>query len=257
MVIPIDISPAETVDDFTGRLAAVKARIEAARERSPYGQSVRLLAVSKTVSIERLRAAIEAGIVDLGENKVQEIELKAPLLGAEGAKFTMIGNLQTNKARTVIKYVDELHSLDRIRLAEALHKRLMDAGKTLRVYVQVNTSGEASKYGLAPHEVAEFLKELPRFPTLKPVGFMTLAVFSSDTAAVRECFVRLREVRDEARESLAVAAEMSELSMGMSGDFEVAIEEGATVVRVGQAIFGSRETADSYYWPASNPDSKA
>jgi uncharacterized pyridoxal phosphate-containing UPF0001 family protein len=117
------------------------------------------------------------------------------------------------------------------------------------VYVQVNTSAEPQKYGLPPEELAEFLREMPSFSSLKVQGLMTLAIFSSDIPRVRECFVRLRTLRDQIRDTDAELIGPGGLSMGMSGDYEVAIEEGATCVRVGQAIFGARQTPDSYYWP--------
>lgn len=236
----MSIIPAVTVDEFRRRFTEVYARVQAARERSIYQQHVRMLAVTKTVPVPRLEAAIAAGIVDFGENRVQEIEVKATAPPLAKARWAMIGSLQTNKISSVIRYVDELHSLDRLRLAETLNERLLELGKTLKVYVQVNTSGESSKSGLAPTDVAEFVAELPRFKALHPVGFMTMAVLSSDTTAVRDCFVRLRELRDETLEGSAFGAGLRELSMGMSGDFEIAIEEGATVVRLGQALFGSR-----------------
>ena len=117
--------------------------------------------------------------------------------------------------------------------------------------MQVNTSGETSKYGLAPEEVPAFVQALPAFPTLRLRGLMTLALFSSDAQRVRQCFVRLRQLRDQLRTSAPAGVSLDELSMGMSGDFEIAVEEGATVVRVGQAIFGARATPDSFYWPTA------
>lgn len=120
--------------------------------------------------------------------------------------------------------------------------------------MQVNTSGEASKYGLHPDEVAAFLRELPAFSALRVRGLMTLALFSAEAERVRQCFVLLRSLRDRLRQDAPAGVELGELSMGMSGDYEIAIEEGATVVRVGQAIFGARPMPDSYYWPSSTGD---
>ena len=133
-----------------------------------------------------------------------------------------------------------------MRLAEALDARLAREDRTLDVYVQVNTSGEASKYGLAPEALSGFVAELPRFSRLKPRGLMTLALFSAEAERVRPCFELLRRLRDEAVKQNAA---LTELSMGMSGDFEEAIAQGADVVRVGEAIFGKRSTADGHYWP--------
>ncbi|WP_176735123.1 alanine racemase, partial [Stenotrophomonas sp. BIIR7] len=134
---------------------------------------------------------------------------------------------------------------------QALDQRLAQENRTLDVFVQVNTSGEASKYGLDPIEVADFVQQLPAFTQLRVRGLMTLAVFSTNAELVRPCFVRLRELRDRLRPTLPAGVSLDELSMGMSGDFELAIEEGATVVRVGQAIFGARATPDSQYWPGT------
>src|SRR5690606_27519406 len=135
----------------------------------------------------------------------------------------------------------------------ALDRRLQIEGRALDVFVQVNTSGEASKYGLAPEDVPAFLQALPAFTALRVRGLMTLALFSSEAERVRQCFVLLRSLRDRLRQSAPAGVGLDELSMGMSGDFEIAIEEGATVVRVGQAIFGARPLSDSHYWPGETP----
>lgn len=230
-------------------LAAVQARIAAAARRADRDPSeVRLLPVSKTVPEERIREAIGASCTMFGENKVQEVKRKAGNLADTSARWSIIGHLQTNKAKDVAAFAHEFQALDRHRAAAALDRRLQTEGRALDVYVQVNTSGEESKYGVAPQEVLTFLRELPRYSSLRVRGLMTLAVFSGDTDRVRECFRILRRVRNEAREYDLIGP--GELSMGMSGDFETAIEEGATCVRVGQAIFGPRPVPDSHYWPA-------
>lgn len=240
---------ASTVEEFRRNLELVEQRItqacvRAGRERS----QVRLLPVSKTVDETRMRAAIAAGMRDFGENKVQEAKSKsAALADLPGLSWSVIGHLQTNKVKDVVAFADEFQALDSLRLAEALDRRLQAAGRGLDVFVQVNTSAEESKYGLAPDEVADLLAALPQFTGLRVRGLMTLAVFSADTEAVRACFVRLRELRDRLRQSFDG---LDELSMGMSGDYPLAIEEGATVVRVGQAVFGRRATPDALYWPA-------
>lgn len=241
---------ARTVEEFEANLTAVNGRMEAARERSPHGQHVRLLPVSKTVPEERLRNAIAAGCTRLGENKVQEAHRKWQALRDEPVSWAVIGHLQTNKAKLVAEFADEFHALDSPRVAEALDRRLQAAGRGLDVFVQVNTSGEESKFGLRPDEVEGFVSTLPQFQSLRVRGLMTLALFSADHERVRECFVLLRRLRDRLRQSAPDGIELDELSMGMSGDFELAIEEGATVVRVGQAIFGARDRPDSHYWPA-------
>ena len=143
----------------------------------------------------------------------------------------------------------EFQALDSLRLAEALDTQLQKLGRSLDVLVQVNTSNEASKFGLPPGEVDAFVGQLPAFSSLRVRGLMTLALFSDDAALVRPCFVRLRTLRDRLRQDAPDGIAMDELSMGMSGDFELAIAEGATTVRVGTALFGSRSTPDSQYWP--------
>ncbi|MBO9327661.1 YggS family pyridoxal phosphate enzyme [Achromobacter sp. HZ01] len=251
---------AETVEDFRRNLAAVHARIDAACERAgrdPAG--VRLLPVSKTVDEARIRLAYAAGCRCLGENKLQEVSRKwEAMADLTDLKWSVIGHLQTNKAKLVARYAAEFQALDSLRVAEALDRRLQGEGRSLDVFVQVNTSGEASKYGLQPDETAAFLRQMPSFPSLRVRGLMTLALFSAEAARVRQCFVLLRTLRDRLRQECPQGVGLDELSMGMSGDYEIAIEEGATVVRVGQAIFGARNTPDSYYWPAeSGPDAAA
>jgi len=135
-----------------------------------------------------------------------------------------------------------------------LERRLQAEGRALDVFVQINTSGEASKYGLAPEEAGAFIRALPAYSALRVRGLMTLALFSSDAQRVRQCFVLLRTLRDQLRQEAPAGVALDELSMGMSGDFEIAIEEGATVVRVGQAIFGARALPDSHYWPGMGED---
>jgi len=245
---------AVTVDDIRQNLADVKARIKAACERCGRDPaSVRLLPVSKTKPQEVLRLAYAAGCRLLGENKVQEAQQKSEALAdLADLKWSVIGHLQTNKAKIVARFASELQALDSLRLASVLNKHLQTEGRNLDVLVQVNTSGEESKYGLPPAEVADFIQALPQFPALRVHGLMTLALFSSDIERVRQCFVLLRELRDRLSTNLPAGVLLNELSMGMSGDFEVAIEEGATIVRVGQAIFGARALPDSHYWPSTH-----
>lgn len=249
-----DWPQASTVEDFRHNLQAVQQRMADACARAGRDpRSVRLLPVSKTVDEARLRLAWQAGCLELGENKVQEAQGKAAAMADLGIRWSLIGHLQTNKAREVARFASEFHALDSLRVAQALDQRLAVEQRTLDVFVQVNTSGEASKYGLDPIETADFVQQLPAFGNLRVRGLMTLALFSPEPEQVRPCFVRLRELRDRLRPTLPAGVSLDELSMGMSGDFEVAIEEGATVVRVGQAIFGARATPDSAYWPAGSP----
>ncbi|CAB3627602.1 YggS family pyridoxal phosphate-dependent enzyme [Achromobacter aegrifaciens] len=245
---------AQSVEDFRHNLATVNGRIaDAARRAGRDPATVRLLPVSKTVEEARIQLAYEAGCRYLGENKLQEVSRKwEAMADLTDLRWSVIGHLQTNKAKLVARYAAEFQALDSLRVAEALDRRLQAEGRQLDVFVQVNTSGEASKYGLQPDETAAFLRELPAFSGLRVRGLMTLALFSAEAARVRECFVLLRTLRDQLRQDAPAGIGLDDLSMGMSGDYEIAIEEGATVVRVGQAIFGARNTPDSYYWPTDN-----
>ena len=244
---------ATTAAEITANLASIQARIHAACAacgRDP--AEVRLLPVSKTVPAERLHFAYDAGIRLLGENKVQEAYDKWQALAAlEGLQWAVIGHLQSNKVKYVARFAAEFQALDSLDIAENLDRRLQQEGRSLDVFVQVNTSDEPQKYGITPDEAEAFIRALPQYSSLRLRGLMTLALFSDDKDAVRRCFIRLRELRDRLQQINPVAAE---LSMGMSGDFELAIAEGATTVRVGQAIFGARRTPDSEYWPGLAPE---
>ena len=234
------------------RLHAVELRMAAACARAQRpADSVRLLPISKTVAPEQICTVHAAGYRRFGENKVQEAKDKHHVLHAlDDIDWVIIGHLQTNKAKWVARHASEFQALDSLRVAEALERRLQLEGRCLDVLIQVNTSGEASKYGLAPAEVPAFIHALQPYNALRVQGLMTLALFSTDSARVRPCFIALRELRDRLLDQLPEGMSMRELSMGMSGDFEIAIEEGATTVRVGQAIFGARPLPDSHYWPS-------
>ena len=242
---------ASTIDDFRRNLAVVQARIANACERvgrDPAG--VRLLPVSKTIDETHIRLCYAAGCRLLGENKVQEAHRKSGAMAdLTDLRWSVIGHLQTNKAKLVARFAAEFQALDSLRLAEALDRRLQAEGRSLDVFVQVNASGEASKYGLPPEAVPTLLRALPAFSALRVRGLMTLALLSAEADRVRRCFVLLRNLRDRLRQDCPAGIGLDELSMGMSGDFEIAVEEGATVVRVGQAIFGARSVPDSHYWP--------
>lgn len=243
---------ATTAAEITANLAHINARIAAACAacgRDP--ASVRLLPVSKTVPAERLHFAYDAGIRLLGENKVQEAYDKWQALTAlDGLEWAVIGHLQSNKVKYVARFAAEFQALDSLDIAESLDRRLQQEGRSLDVFIQINTSDEPQKYGMAPDAADAFVRALPAYSALRPRGLMTLALFSDDHEAVRRCFIRLRDLRDRLRD---VNPALEELSMGMSGDFELAIAEGATTVRVGQAIFGARKTPDSEYWPGLAP----
>ena len=248
---------ARSVADFQRHLAAVQQRIAHACLRAGRAPtSVRLLPVSKTVDEAHIRLSYAAGCRQLGENKVQEAYGKwEAMADLPDLRWSVIGHLQTNKAKLVARFATEFQALDSLRLAEALERRLQAEGRSLDVFVQVNTSGEPRKYGLPPEQVATFLQAMPAFSALRVRGLMTLALLSADAGRVRACFVTLRTLRDQLRDHAPAGVDLGELSMGMSGDFEIAIEEGATVVRVGQAIYGARLLPDNHYWPKETDES--
>lgn len=230
------------VAQIGANIDAVRGRIEAACQRVGRDPGeVRLLPVSKTHPPPALMAAHAAGISRFGENRVQELVAKAGQLDpALGIEFALIGPLQSNKAGRAVQCAVEFQALDSLKLAANLDRRLQALGRSLDVLVEVNTSGEATKHGLAPHDVPGFAAELAAFDALNVRGLMTIAVLSPDTGQVAGCFRMLRELRDRLRDDQVAGSDWPELSMGMSGDFELAIEHGATCVRVGTAIFGAR-----------------
>ncbi|MGN2253597.1 YggS family pyridoxal phosphate-dependent enzyme [Frateuria sp. GZRe12] len=225
-------------DTLAARWAEVRARVDAAcRAAGRDPADVTVLPVSKTFAPEVVREAAALGLNRFGENKVQELREKTTALADLPLEWVLIGHLQTNKARDVARLASEVQSLDRLNLAEALHRRLDAEGRALDVLVQVKTSPEESKHGLPPEELPAFLDRLRDYPTLRVRGLMTMAVQSDDAEAVRACFRLLCELRDAA---VGLGHALPRLSMGMSGDFPLAIAEGATEVRIGTAIFGRR-----------------
>lgn len=246
-------NPAATIK---ANLADIRARIDRACEKAGRNPSeVRLLPISKTVPahILRLACGVGSGFDMLGENKVQEAKDKSETLKDLPLRWSVVGHLQTNKAKYLVDFASEFHALDSLRLAETLNRRLDAAGRDLDVFVQVNSSNEESKFGLAPADVSDFVERLKDYPRLRARGFMTLALFSAEEKRVRDCFRLMRRLRDEICAN-PLYAHLSQLSMGMSGDFEAAIEEGANIVRVGQAIFGVRPGSDAHYWPGLIPE---
>jgi pyridoxal phosphate enzyme (YggS family) len=228
----------EPADTLAARWADVRARVDVAcRAAGRDPAEVAVLPVSKTFGPQMVREAAALGLSRFGENKVQELRDKAAALADLAPEWVLIGHLQTNKARDAARLASEVQSLDRLELAEALHRRLQIEGRAIDVLVQVKTSPEESKHGLPPDELPAFVDRLRDYPTLRVRGLMTLAVQSDDAGAVRACFRQLRELRDAAARQ---GHELPRLSMGMSGDFPLAIAEGATEVRIGTAIFGRR-----------------
>jgi hypothetical protein len=216
------------------RIREIQARIEqAARRAGREPLDVTLVAVTKKVPPEVVDEAVGEGLTLFGESKVQEAKAKIPAVSGR-ACWHMIGHLQSNKARDAVALFDLIHSVDSVHLAGELNKWADRAGKTQRILLEVNVAGEKSKFGLKPSEVAGALEQIAGMPRLQVDGLMTMAPYIEDLAEVRPYFRQLRELRD--------GLSLKELSMGMTHDFEVAIEEGATMVRVGTAIFGERDT---------------
>lgn len=221
--------------------AHIRSRVDdACRAAGREPASVSILPVSKTFGPDLIRAATLLGMKRFGENRVQEIRDKTAPLADCDIDWVVIGHLQTNKAKDVARLASEVQSLDRLELAEALDRRLQHEGRAIDVLVQVKTSPEPSKFGLAPGQLPGFLDQLRGFASLRVRGLMTLAINSSESEQVSACFRKLRELRDQA---VAQGFELERLSMGMSGDFGLAIAEGATEVRIGSAIFGDRANA--------------
>lgn len=242
-------SPEPTTSQIARNIADVEQRIAAAATRAGrQAGEVRLLPVSKTKPPADILEVRGLGYRRFGENKVQEAHAKWAELSDTDIEWAVIGHLQTNKARVVAQFAAEFQALSALKLAAELDKRLQAEGRRLEVLVQVNSSDEPQKYGLPPAEVLAFTRELAAFDALDVKGLMTLALFTDDAERVRACFEVMAQVQRELRD--ADGGGWDELSMGMSGDFELAIEHGATCVRVGQAIFGSRLDPDAY-WPGA------
>lgn len=232
---------AMTQDTMQTRVQTIRDRMSAACLRVGRDPSeVTLLPVSKTFDDLAIREAVALGFHRFGENRTQEIAQKSPLLQDCDIQWVVIGQVQTNKAKDVARLAHELQSLDRLELAEALERRLQGEGRSIDVLIQIKTSPEDSKSGLEPAALSGFLRELRRFDTLRVQGLMTMAELSQDSDAVRACFAKLRMLRDQVRQEGLDGISLDRLSMGMSGDFELAIEEGSTEIRVGSAMFGSR-----------------
>lgn len=231
-------------------IAATRERINNACKKAGRNENeVKLLLATKTVPAERIKTALLAGQTLIAENKVQELKEKHEALQEIPHTNHFIGYLQTNKIKDLLKCnVSCIQSLDRLALAEKLHRRLQPDNKTMEVLIQVNTSFEESKFGVSPGDAIELVKQVAQLETLKIKGLMTVGLLSAEAEKVRKCFRLLRDIQQQIIALKIPKVEMQELSMGMSGDLEIAIEEGATMVRVGTAIFGKRPTSDSFYW---------
>lgn len=227
------------------RLEVINRRIAAACERAGrHASEITLVAVSKTVPAERIREVIEAGARTLGESRVQEAAAKIPELSGISAELKvqwhLIGHLQSNKARRAVELFDAIHSINDLKLAERLDRFVGESGKRLPIFIEVNLGGEESKTGATPDEILQLCEQIGKLPSLELKGLMTVPPFTGAPEDARPFFRHLRRLRDEARRAGAVGSQFNDLSMGMSDDFEIAIEEGATFIRVGTALFGER-----------------
>lgn len=221
-------------------IKTIKSRIEAARDASSYNHEIELIAVTKTKPVELIKEAYNLGLRTFGENKVQEAFIKCEEFIAADLNWHLIGHLQTNKAKQAVSFASLIHSVDSYRLAQEIQNHSVSAGKIQNVLVQVNTSNEDSKSGCEPHETIELIKQISDMPNLKVNGLMTIGKLTDDKAEIRDCFKLLKSLFEEAKQINHQNLYIKHLSMGMSDDFEIAIEEGSNIVRVGSAIFGQR-----------------
>lgn len=226
--------------DFLSNLNSIQQRIDAACARAGRNpDSVTLLAVSKGQPPEAIRVAADAALNLFGENKVQEAKAKIPLCPGK-LRWQMIGHLQSNKCRDAVHFFEMIQSVDSLSLAEEINKQCDKAAKTMPILLEVNVAGESSKFGYAPEKILAELNEINALPKIEIHGLMTIAPWTAEPEKVRPFFRKLRELKTECEQILG--APLPQLSMGMSGDFEIAIEEGSTLVRIGTALFGPRQS---------------
>ena len=225
------------MDDFSSRLACIEDAITAAaRKAGRHPGEIELVAVSKTQTVAAIQEAMRAGVMCFGENKVQEARGKIDELGR--GTWHLIGHLQSNKAKDAVRLFDSIDSVDRAELAQEINNRANALGKTQNVLLQVNVAGESTKFGCAPGIARALAEEINALPRLNLTGLMTIAPFSPEPEKSRPHFAALRKLRDQIEADTGL--QLPVLSMGMSGDFAIAIEEGATSVRIGTALFGER-----------------
>lgn len=210
---------------------------EACRRSGRKSEEIELVAITKTVDVEQINEAIEAGIRVVGENRVQEAWRKFQEVG-EKVHWHMVGHLQTNKVKRVLQFADMIHSVDSVYLAREIQTQAKKLERTIEILIQVNTSGEESKFGLEPEATIGAIEEVSTLPNLKIKGLMTIGAFLPNPEDVRPCFKLLHDLKDRVNERGITSVEIGTLSMGMTNDYEIAIEEGSTMVRVGTAIFG-------------------
>lgn len=222
-------------------LENVRARIKKAAERSGRNpDDILLVAVSKTVGVEAIETAIKENVINFGENRVQELLKKYDILKGR-CNWHLIGRLQTNKVKYIVDKVTMIHSLDRLELAEEIQKRAQACNRVVDALIQVNVSGEETKAGISPDEVLDFAKKVSAYSNIRIRGLMTIAPYTEDPESVRWVFRRLKNISVDIERENIDNIDMQYLSMGMSHDFEVAIEEGANIVRIGTSIFGERQ----------------
>lgn len=238
------------MNDIEHNISYIKNRIKTACERCNRNpDEVKLLMATKTVDAERIKQALSTGETLIGENKVQELRDKYESLKDVAHTKHFIGHLQTNKIKDVLKYDTAcIQSIDRMDLAEKLQQRLEYENKNIDVLIQVNTSYEESKFGVSPEDVFDLVEKVSLYDRIRIKGLMTIGLFSADKEKIRQCFRLLKSIQEKIIDKNIPNVAMLELSMGMSGDLEIAIEEGSTIIRVGTAIFGERIYPDSYYW---------
>jgi len=226
--------------DVATRLAELRQRIARAAARAARSpQEITIVAVTKTFPAERVREGWEAGLRDFGENRVQEAAGKIPAVGVK-ATWHLVGHLQTNKARQAVALFDWIQSLDSERVAREVSRHAAEAGRTIPVLIEVNTSGEETKFGASLADAASLASLIPGLPGLELRGFMTVGPLTEEAAAMRAAFRSLRTLAEAERARLGRPDALPVLSMGMTDDLEIAIEEGSTLIRVGRALFGDR-----------------
>ena len=228
----------ETISD---NIRAVRQRIDdACRRVGRNPNEVTLIAVTKAFDSTRITEAVREGVCDIGENFVQELLGKREQVLDGNIRWHFIGHVQTNKVKSLVEVVHLIHSVDSYRVAEEVEKRASKVGRTVDVLLEVKTTGEATKYGVPPEEAAALVKKIAPFEHVRIRGLMTIGPFSPDPEESRPCFRKLRELSESILGQSIENVEMTHLSMGMTNDFEVAVEEGATLVRLGTALFGPR-----------------
>ncbi|MBI9011684.1 MAG: YggS family pyridoxal phosphate-dependent enzyme [Clostridiales bacterium] len=228
------------MDYLKENLNDIEIRIKSACEKAGRSrEEVQLIAVSKTVEADVMNASIDAGVTDLGESKVQEIRRKYD--DVKDAKWHLIGHLQTNKVKYIIDKVDLIHSVDSLKLAEAISKKAVAHDKNMSILLQVDMAKEASKFGMASEDVTSLIENILMLPNLIIEGLMFIAPYVTDPEEVRIYFKNMKKLFDEIQEKMShERLKMKHLSMGMTNDFEIAIEEGATLLRVGTGVYGKR-----------------